>query len=86
MYRLRIPAWVESDLKKFKAEEPAHFRSLSQKLADVSANPQGAGIRTRPDLPGVFHILLGGYMMFYVIAEDKREVRFFDIRKVFFSW
>ncbi len=86
MYRLKIPTWVRSAVTRFKAEEPPHFRTLEQQLEKVQTDPRGAGLQMRLDGVDCYFILLGGYMLFYVVVEDAREVRFFHIEKKFFSW
>lgn len=86
MYRLKIPRWVRSALSRFIEEEPAHFRTLAEHLRKVQVDPKTAGIRTRLDLLDCYYILLGGYMLFYVVAESPQEVRFFHIEKKLFSW
>lgn len=86
MYRLKIPRLVRSTLARFMEEEPAHFRSLQDQLKRVQVDPKTAGIRTRLDLLDCHYLLLGGYMLFYVVVEDPPEVRFFHIEKKLFSW
>jgi mRNA-degrading endonuclease RelE of RelBE toxin-antitoxin system len=86
MYRLKIPKWVKSALARFIEEEPAHFRTLEEQLKQVQVDPRTAGIRTRLDLLDCCYLLLGGYMLFYVVVEDPPEVRFFHIEKKLFSW
>jgi hypothetical protein len=86
MYRLKIPRWVRSAISRFVRDEPAHFRTLQEQLKRVQTNPKTAGIRTRLDLLDCRYLLLGGYMLFYVIIEDPPEVRFFHIEKKLFSW
>lgn len=86
MYRLKFPTWVRSAIARFKEEEPPHFRTLEEQLERVRADPRSAGIQTRLDLADCYFILLGGYMLFYVVVENPNEVRFFHIEKKFFSW
>jgi mRNA-degrading endonuclease RelE of RelBE toxin-antitoxin system len=86
MYRLKIPTWVRSSLTQFKKDEPAHFRSLEEQLEKIRSDPKSAGIRTRLDLADCYFILLRGYMLFYIVAENQNEVRFFHVEKKLFSW
>jgi hypothetical protein len=86
MYRLKVPPGVRSALSRFKRDEPAHFQTLEEQLKRVQADPKAAGISARSDLLNCYYIMLGGYMLFYIVVEKPCEVRFFHLEKKLFSW
>jgi len=76
---------LRKKLARYQESDASHFRRLGAVLRELAQNPR-SGERLREDLPNHYYVELGSFWLFYLVDEEKRKVRVYELERVFLSW
>jgi mRNA-degrading endonuclease RelE of RelBE toxin-antitoxin system len=84
-YELNIPSDVKLQFKEYVRGQDALRKQLRTILRDLRSNPHHSNV-ARSDLLDVFFVELGDYRLYFVIDDDKEEIRLFHFRRYWYHW